>query len=396
MGVYDGFGYDDDEGSTARLAKLLDAPVVIVLNVSSLGRSAGAMALGYASFDRDLRVAGFIANNAGSAAHGQGTAHAIALATGLPCFGWLPRSTPLVIPQRHLGLIPTAEPGEWERFIAAAAALVSEHLDVDGLLALAAPGGLGHAGYGAESSSCTETAENGQDRMASVPGCPFPPLASDRPVIAVARDEAFSFYYEDNLDLLREAGAQIAFFSPLRDHTLPAGAAGLYLGGGFPEMYAAGLAANKEIRTSVQQALELGLPAYAECGGLMYLTASLTDTEGTVYPMVGALPGRSVMTRRLTMGYRTVTTCHDTFLAPACSTVRGHEFHYSDWVDFPGSMPAAYHASSLRGASGGREGYAHGNLFASYVHLHFGAAPGLAERMVAACRTWAKRGRNSG
>jgi cobyrinic acid a,c-diamide synthase len=389
MGVYDGFGYDDDEGSTARLAKLLDAPVVIVLNVSSLGRSAGAMALGYAGFDRSLRVAGFIANNAGSTAHGQGTAHAISVATGLPCFGWLPRAASLEIPERHLGLIPTAEPGEWERFVAAAAAHVSEHLDMDGLLALAAPGGIGHQQQVPGSPTCSETAENGHERMITAPD-------SDRPVIAVARDEAFSFYYEDNLDLLREAGAQIVFFSPLRDHALPSSAAGLYLGGGFPEMYAAGLADNQDLRTSLRQALGQGLPGYAECGGLMYLTASLTDTEGIVYPMVGVLPGRSVMTRRLTMGYRTVTTCHATFLAPACSTIRGHEFHYSDWVDYPDSMPAAYHTSPLRGAHGGREGYAHGNLIASYVHLHFGAAPGLAVRMVGACRAWAELGQKWG
>ena len=137
MGLYDGFGYDDEEGSTAHLAKLIDSPVVIVLNVSSLGRSAGALALGYARYDARVRIAGFIANNAGSASHGQGVSHAITAATGLPCFGWLPRNPALVIPERHLGLIPTAEPGQWESFIAASAAHVSEHLDVDRLLALA-------------------------------------------------------------------------------------------------------------------------------------------------------------------------------------------------------------------------------------------------------------------
>ena len=372
MGLYDGFGYDDEEGSTAHLAKLIDAPVVIVLDVSSMGRSAGAQALGYVQYDRSVRIGGFIANNAGSPSHGRGASQAITAATGLPCFGWLPRNPSLVIPERHLGLIPTSEPGAWDGFVAAAAEHVSQYVDVDCLQALA---------FEAARPLPLPIEE------------PFAALtqpASERPILSVARDEAFSFYYEDNLDLLRAAGSRIAFFSPLHDHSLPAGTAGLYLGGGFPEIYAAGLSANEPLRAQLRSVIANGLPTYAECGGLMYLTASLTDSDGEAHDMVGVVPGRSMITPRLTMGYRQVIASRDTFLAPAGLAIRGHEFHYSDWVDRPEEMPAAYVVSTRQGQSSRSEGYARYNLVASYVHLHFGAAPVLAERMVAACRSWSQ------
>ena len=381
MGVYDGFGYDDEEGSTAHLAKLIDSPVVIVLNAAAMGRSAGAQALGYARYDEALRIAGFIANNVGSPAHGRGVAHAVEAATGLPCFGWLPRASGLEIPERHLGLIPTAEPGRWESFIAAAAAHVSEYLDVDGLLRLCIEGARPLPRPVVDDTQVLPDASHGGDGE-----CP-----RRRPVIAVARDEAFSFYYEDNLELLKAAGAELAFFSPLHDVSLPAGCSALYIGGGFPEIYAAGLAANEGLRNDVRRAIAGGLPTYAECGGLMYLTGSLTDLEGKRYPMAGVLPGRSVMTRRLTMGYRTATACRDTFLAPAGFSVRGHEFHYSDWIDLPEILPAAYILADRQGKACRAEGFAAENLVASYIHLHFGAAPELAARLVAACRAHAGR-----
>jgi cobyrinic acid a,c-diamide synthase len=379
MGLYDGFGYEDEEGSTAHLAKLLDSPVVVVLNAASMGRSAGAQALGYARYDAGVRIAGFIANNVGSRSHGEGVTHAITAATRLPCFGWVPRAPGLVIPERHLGLIPTAEPGAWEAFVEAAAAHVARYLDLDGLVALALAQVRPLPGPLAPGTTASASQPRASGEMPSGPS----------PLIAVARDEAFSFYYQDNLEALEAAGAELATFSPLHDAALPRGCSGLYLGGGFPEMYAAGLALNESLRGEVRSAIEAGMPAYAECGGLMYLTGSLTDAGGAVYPMIGALPGRSIMTGRLTMGYRTVTASRDTFLMPAGSAVRGHEFHYSDWVDRPAGVPEAYTAVGRRGDAARAEGYARDNLVASYVHLHFGAAPYLAERIVTACRAWA-------
>ncbi len=366
MGLYDGFGYEDEVGSTAHLAKLLNAPAILVLDASHMARSAGAVALGFARLDPALRLAGFIVNRVAGPAHGQGVASAVTKATGLPCLGWLPRAGSLQVPERHLGLIPTAEPGRWHSFIEAAADWASRHLDLDGLIHIArdhaapieAPAGLWED-IGLPSSGVR---------------------------IAVARDEAFSFYYEDNLDLLRRAGAEIAPFSPLRDPDLPTGVGGLYIGGGFPELYAEGLAANASLRASLRRRIAEGMPTYAECGGLMYLTEAITDLDGRTHPMVGALPGRSAMTGRLTMGYRLVTPCADTLLAPMGQFLRGHEFHYSEWVDRPADLPYAYLIAAREGGELRPEGFARGRVLASYVHLHFGARPELAIRFVSACR----------
>ncbi|PKO23297.1 MAG: cobyrinate a,c-diamide synthase [Chloroflexi bacterium HGW-Chloroflexi-1] len=367
MGLYDGFSYDDETGSTAHLARLLDAPVVLVLNIASMARSAAAVALGYREFDRALRLAGFILNHAGSPAHGAGVAASVTAATGLPCFGWLPRSEHLGIPERHLGLVPTAEPGRWEAFLAAAADHVAMHLDLDALLAVAQAAGRPSA-----------LPDGG---AAGVEGA----HSHDRVRIAVARDEAFSFYYEDNLELLAAAGAEIVFFSPLRASALPAGCRGLYIGGGFPEMYAARLAENAALRTDLRLAIGAGLPTYAECGGLMYLTQAVTDLSGATYPMVGVLRGASVMSGRLTLGYRQVVTLVDTLLAPAGVTLRGHEFHYSEWMDRPAAQ-AAYRVVNGANDQVRLEGFASPTLLASYIHLHWAALPHLAARFVEACR----------
>jgi cobyrinic acid a,c-diamide synthase len=186
--------------------------------------------------------------------------------------------------------------------------------------------------------------------------------------------------------LLAEAGAELAFFSPLADAALPAGTRGLYIGGGFPEVYAGRLAENAALRGELRAAIAAGLPTYAECGGLMYLTGAITDLDGHTHPMVGALPGRSAMTGRLTLGYREATTLADTPLAPAGITLRGHEFHYSDWIGRPAGLPAAYRMAATASQPERLEGYAAGNVLASYIHLHWGAAPELAVRFVTACR----------
>ncbi|GAB4535244.1 MAG: cobyrinate a,c-diamide synthase [Anaerolineae bacterium] len=367
MGLYDGFGYQDESGSTAQVARLLNAPVILVLDASHMARSAGALALGYQRFDPALSLAGFILNQVGSESHARGVAGVVEEATGLPVLGWLPRDARLKIPERHLGLVPTAEAGRWSIFIEAAAQLVAHHLDLDRLLAIARrspelpipdlstylPGGQRLAGGG------------------------------HTPTIAVARDEAFSFSYEDNLDLLRAAGAEIAFFSPLHDAALPPGTVCIVLSGGFPELYAARLSENTEMQQALRQAHRLGVPVYAECGGLMYLTETITDLEGQEYPMLGLLPGRSRMTGRLTLGYRLAQAAGDSWLLAEGETVRGHEFHYSSWEDRPDDLPPAYYLLPPDGQGEPRpEGARLGNLWASYVHLHFWSKPELASRFV--------------
>ena len=365
MGLYDGFGYDDDAGSTARLARLLRAPTILVLDASHLARSAAALALGYAQFDPELSLGGFIVNRVGSSSHGQGVASAVERAIGLPVLGWLPRDSGLEIPERHLGLVPTAERGQWHEFVEAAADQIGRHVDLDRLQSLAR-------------SAPSLTATSVIARR---------PMMGPGPRIAVARDEAFSFTYQDNLNLLSAAGAELVFFSPLRDRDLPSQTVGVILGGGFPEIFAEQLANNAGMQQSLRQAHALGVPIYAECGGLMFLTEAIVDPDGREYPMVGLLPGRSVMTTRLTMGYRLARAVGESWFLRQGESVRAHEFHYALWEDRPAGLPPAYRLCSPRGGGQCRfEGACVGNLWASYVHVHFASKPELAVRFVEACQ----------
>jgi cobyrinic acid a,c-diamide synthase len=364
MGLYDGADYDGESGSTAEVAKLLEAPTVLVVDAAKLARSAGAVALGFQRLDADVPLAGFIVNRVAGESHGRGVAEAIARATGLPVLGWVPREEALGVPERHLGLIPTNEPGRWAEYLRAAADAVSRHLDLDRLLAIS------------QQAAPLEMSLERTHRP-----------AGERPVIAVARDEAFQFTYEDNLDLLRDAGAEIVFFSPIRDTKLPRRTGAVILSGGFPEIYAEPLAANSSMHIALRTAHRDRLPIYSECGGLMYLTEAITNSSGTRHEMVGLLPGRSVMSERLTLGYRLALAATESWLLPRGETVRGHEFHYSIWEDRPTDLAPAWLLLPRSGEGSARpEGARLGSLWASYVHLHFAARPGLAESLVAAGR----------
>ena len=372
MGIYDGSDYENEAGSTAQVAKLLNAPVILVLDCRSMARSAGALALGYQRFDPDLPLAGFIVNRVGSEKHGRGITRAVERATGLPVVGWLPRDAALEIPERHLGLIPTAEPGRWRDFIDAAAERVGRYLDLDRLLDIA---------QSAPPLVAPDLSTFLPDRFAAM---------AQKSVIAVARDEAFSFTYQDNLELLEAAGATLAYFSPLHDSELPPDTMCVMLSGGFPELYAEGLAANEGMLQSLRRAHQWDMPIYAECGGLMYLTEKLVDLEGREHRMVGLLPGRSVMTKKLTLGYRRARAAGDSWLFHAGETVRGHEFHFSVWEDRPAGLLPAYYLLPRSGdiRAGGHpahnrpEGASLRSLWASYVHLHFWNKPELAARFV--------------
>jgi cobyrinic acid a,c-diamide synthase len=370
MGLFDGFSYSDDTGSTAQIAKLLGTPVLLILDVGKMARSGGALALGYTRFDPALNVAGFILNRCGSVGHYEGVKLAVEQATARPAVGWLPKEADLHIPERHLGLVPTDERGELSAFIHRTADLIEHHFHLDLILSLASetppPPSIHHSSFIIHHSSL---------------------------LLAVARDAAFSFYYEENLDLLREAGAEIVFFSPQTDAGLPPGTSGVYLGGGFPELFAAQLAANEPMKESLRQAHGAGLPIYAECGGLMYLTEGIVDLEGRRYPMVGLVPGETRMqNRRAGLGYRVVESPGGNFLLPAGVTTRGHEFHWSTWTPPPGQDAPAWRVYSRDIADAARQdvpfradGYARGNLLASYIHLHFAHNPQLAANFVRAC-----------
>lgn len=361
MGLYDGATGDDESGSTAQLAKWLGAPVVLVVDASKSSRSVGAVALGFQAFDPELPLAGVILNGIAGDLHLALARPAVEHA-GLRYLGYLPSRSAFTLPERHLGLIPTAEGTVAAAYYQHLAQQAASTIDLDRLLAVA------------ESPSASRPLT---DTL-------FPTGAiAPQTAIAVAMDRAFHFYYPDALDLLTAWGAELVPFSPLTDTALPPQVHGVYLGGGFPEMFAAELAANTGMRASLRAAALRGLPMYAECGGLMYLGQTIEDLDGHAHAMVGVLPGRSVMQgSRLTLGYRTLQALHDTCLLAAGDTVRGHEFHYSTMQDTDSTLPAAY---AVLDQQGRREGCVVRNVLASYMHVHLGSKPGLASRFIATC-----------
>jgi cobyrinic acid a,c-diamide synthase len=366
MGLYDGARYDTETGCTAQIAKQLGAQVIVVIDAAKMARSAGAVALGLMMFDPQVQISGFIVNRAGSESHGRGVAAVIESATGKPCLGWIPRDQALAIPERHLGLIPTGELEKSQAFIEAANRLVEKYINLDAVAALLPQ----------------------SQRPSLIEKSHLPTLGGDRPVIAVARDEAFSFTYPENLELLEEAGAQLTFFSPLRDTNLPAGTTGVILSGGFPEVYAAALSANQLMHRALKDAQKKNLPILAECGGLMYLTESIRDMDGKTWPMVGILPGASIMTNKLTLGYRLAEAAGDGPLLADGEKIRGHEFHYSIWENRPANLPPAFILHPPQGETGPThlEGARVGNVWATYIHTHFLTMPSMAVRFVAMCR----------
>ncbi len=370
MGLYDGRA-DGDEGSTAHLAKVLDTPVVLVLDVTRTSRTAAALTLGCQRFDPAVRLAGVILNGVASEHHLAWTAGPIEEATGLPVLGYLPRRAEFKFPERHLGLVPTTEGALGQDLVRELAKQATETIDLDRLVSIARA-----AGPLAQATS---------------PGL-FPRTPQPcRTRVALAMDEAFTFYYQDNLDLLQAWGAELVPFSPLHDHQLPEGVAGVYVGGGFPELYAAQLSANQSMLQSLREAVAAGMLIYAECGGLMYLCEGIVDFEGRHHPMAGIVPGWSVLDRpRLSIGYRVATAVRDSFLLKAGEQVRGHEFHWSQLREGPSLDYVAYElesSSPTRQTASLRrlEGYARENVLASYVHIHFGSDPRLARRFVNAC-----------
>lgn len=360
MGCFDGVDGVSEDGSTAQVAKWLGAPVVLVVDARAQSRSAAATVLGFERYDPDLNLAGVIFNRVGGELHAQWLAEAVRAACRARPLGALQRDETITLPERHLGLVTAVEgvltPERRQRL----ADMCETSIDLDALQALATP---------------LRT-----PRQVSPPGA-SPPLAR----IGVARDPAFQFYYADNLDLLRAAGAELVFWSPLVDRELP-DVDGLYFGGGYPELHAVALAANVGLRTAVRDFGESGRPIYAECGGLMYLAVALEDLQGEVCPMVGLLPATVRMRpRRMTLGYTEVQFAADTPVGPAGAIARGHEFHYSTIDPVPEWVPRAWRLDRRRGGSRS-EGYLIRQVLMSYVHLHFASNPTLVTSLVQACQ----------
>ncbi|MGA5819415.1 cobyrinate a,c-diamide synthase [Kitasatospora sp. NPDC094028] len=361
MGLFDGASGRGELASTAHVAKLLRAPVVLVVDGSSQSRSVAALVHGFASWDPQVRLAGVILNRVASDRHEQLLREALEEGSGVPVLGALRRSAAVATPSRHLGLIPAVErSAEALKAVADMGDLVASSVDLDALLELA------------------RTAPE-LDAEPWDPRTEVEPVAG-RPRIAVAGGAAFSFSYAENAELLAAAGADVVPFDPLHASALPEGTAGLVIGGGFPELYVRELSGNAELRSAIGAFAAAGGPVAAECAGLLYLGRELDGL-----PMCGVLDTASRMTERLTLGYREAVALHDSPLAPAGTRLRGHEFHRTVCEPGAGEHPA-WGWKLPTGPH--REGFAAGNVHASYLHLHWAGTPGLAASFAAAAAAY--------
>lgn len=363
MGLYDGKDGTTETGSSAEIAKLLKLPVVLVLDAGKTARSIAAMVLGFELFDPELFLAGVMLNRVAGDRHFRMLEAAIQSACKTPVLGWLPREPAVAIPERHLGLQTVEEGGAGEALetlIDTLASLAEKHLDLSRLLKLQC--GL-------------------EEMSGTLPACAN---TVDRIRIGIARDPAFSFYYEDNFDLLQQNGADLVPFSPMHDRRLPEDLDALYLGGGYPELYTARIGGNTAMLSAVRDFVVSGRPVYAECGGMVFLSRQITQRDGTSYRLAGVLPFDIEMTDKLVnFGYVTVELSSDCLLGNAGTLIRGHSFHYSRISNVPDLATHYRIAYSLSGRTE-NEGYCLGSVLASYVHLHFRANREIARSFVRA------------
>ncbi len=368
MGLFDGFAGTSEEGSTAQVAKLLGAPVLLVVDARGQARSVAALIKGFTEFDPELRLAGIIFNNVASENHGRILREAVAaLDYPPPVLGCVPADVRLAIPSRHLGLVTAEDNPLPMTYLDHLATVICETIDPAFLL------GLERSFY-----------DNGDPATAEPTDLNLPAMK-----IAVARDEAFCFVYEDNLRLLREAGAELIPFSPLRDAAIPEGVAGVYIPGGYPELYVEQLSENFAMKESIAKAVATGMPVYAECGGFIYLTQGVVSPDGppeAPHPFIGIFPVTTrMLPRRKALGYREVEFLADSPIGWHGLVARGHEFHYSEISEMPEKVERTFQVRRAN-ADLGLEGYRINNCLASYIHLHFGSCPEIADSFVESCR----------
>jgi len=363
MGLFDGFSGKDESGSTAQMAKWLGLPVVLVIDARAMARSAAAVALGFLRFDSDLPLKGIIFNRVGSEAHAGMLVDAINFIPGLSVFGCLPRNEELMIPSRHLGLVTEDDFRPDEDYEEILARWIENNMDLN-LLLESLPSALMKAGNAPEADIKRD-----------------PDIS-----IGIARDEAFCFYYPESLRMLEEAGAELIPFSPLRSRHLPDGIKGLILGGGYPELHCEMLSQNRELLAEIREFGLSGRPIYAECGGFMFLMKEIQDLKGQTFPMVGIFPMRAKMEPRLkALGYREIITQKESSLGPVNTKVRGHEFHYSMIKETEIDVEYIYEMTDRKSDSSGEEGFVRNRVLGSYVHLHWGSNPEVAENFVDYC-----------
>lgn len=365
MGLFDGVNGSSDEGSTAEIAKLLDLPIVLVVDASNAARSVAAVVMGFAEFDPQIHLLGVILNGAAGPVHVDLLREAIA-PIGVPVLGWFPKLPELGLQERHLGLVTAGEKTWNPKQIRLLIRAVESHIELDRLLA-----GCDIVSKGKEPEAVPH--QNSGKR-------------NGRVQIGIARDRAFSFYYQSSLDALRVAGAELVEVSPLSDTSLPASLDGLYLGGGYPEIYADELSQNRSFLDSLRKFARRGHPVYAECGGLMYLAEDLQTHDGRHHAMASVLPLSVEMLDRLEgFGYTEVQVQDDCLVGARGTRLRGHSFHFSR-VTRAGDVRRQYYTRRVLAGTEEQEGYCLGNVLASYIHLSFAASPEVAAQFTRRCR----------
>ncbi len=372
MGLYDG---KDEEGlgSTAEIAKILKTPIIFVVDVKNVGTSVAAEVLGYQKYDPEVNIAGVILNNVGSKNHEMITKTAIEKTTLIPVVGALPREEKVEMDERHLGLIPTPEQKTNEQ-VSALTSFIKDHVDL---------------------SKIFEIACSTPELIPPKKSIFSPKKRKDgrKVKVGVALDEAFNFYYRDNIELLEAKGCTVVFFSPVNDKKLPSDLDMLYIGGGFPEIFAEKLQENVSMRKAIRKAAEDEMPILAECGGLMYLTRFIKDFSGRVYEMVSLVPGITVMSKKLTaLSYTSCLLLKDSLLGKEGMRIRGHEFHYSfiDPETLPEDTKYVYQVEIGKGIYEQKDGIAVHNTVASYTHTHLACRKDLIDLLIISAGKYAK------
>lgn len=371
MGLFDGYDGRSEAGSTAQMAKWLNLPVVLVVNAQSMARSGAALVSGFEHFDPNLKFAGVIFNKLGSRRHLDYLCQAMEGNVAMPCLGGIYRDQSIAIPERHLGLYTDDDNVLSRSAINTLASLLSDHVNTTVL-----------------AEGCLKKKHQTQaEPIINTTPCRTQgdPIAR----IGVARDKAFCFYYPDNLDLLENNGAELVYFSPMDDHTLPKGLNGLYFGGGYPELYAEKLSENNKLREEILRESRQGMPIFGECGGFMYLCSDIVDLSDGCWPMTGCFPFSIQMLEKLkSLGYREITLKEDTIVGQAGQVVRGHEFHYSEITVTDENVPTVFQVTPRANATVMEEGYQVDRTLGGYLHLHFASNPALPRRFVTACQQY--------
>ena len=366
MGLYDGLR-GEEQGSSADLAKILKSPVILIMDVRSLSRSAAAVALGFREFDKNVNIAGIILNNIGSKNHLDYVKQAIESKTKIKVLGYLPKILDLKLPQRHLGLVPTQETKLDNTFCKQLLNLVKKYIDLDQILKISRRAG--------------KLPLNKKQIF-------IPQRLKSRLTLAVPRDKVFNFYYQDNLDILKHLGAKLVEFNSLENKKLPSEISGLYIGGGFPELFAAYLSKNINLKEDIYQKFKTGLPIYAECGGLMYLVERLIDFQKKSHSMVGIFKGSVSMADKLqALGYVNVETLKDNILSKKGNQVKAHMFHWSYLKGTSKSLTLAYKLKKGPNKVF-YDGLIKKNALATYTHLHFASNLNFAKNFINSCKKY--------